>query len=162
MRNSRSGKPLPRMIRLEKSLTGIGGFDEVTNGGLPQGRPTIVCGGPGCGKTMLGVEFLVRGAAQFDEPGVLMAFEESTEDIAKNTASLGFNLKDLIAKRKLEVDYVHIEPSEIHETGEYDLEGLFIRLQHAVDSIKAKRVVLDTLEAVFSGFSNAAILRAEI
>src|SRR5205823_3628332 len=131
MRNNANGGTLGPSETVKKSPTGIPGLDELTLGGLPQGRPTIVCGGPGCGKTMLGVEFLVRGAAQFDEPGVLMAFEESTEDIAKNTASLGFNLKDLIAKRKLEVDYVHIEPSEIHETGEYDLEGLFIRLQHA-------------------------------
>src|SRR5256885_6353648 len=162
MRRNANGRTSTSPGILQKSPTGIAGLDELTFGGLPHGRPTIVCGGPGCGKTMLAVEFLVRGAAQFDEPGVMMAFEESTEDIAKNTASLGFNLKDLIAKRKLEVDYVHIEPSEIQETGEYDLEGLFIRLQHAVDSIKAKRVVLDTLEAVFSGFSNAAILRAEI
>ena len=147
---------------LEKSLTGISGFDEITKGGVPQGRPTIVCGGPGCGKTMFALEFLVRGAMQYDEPGVLMTFEETTEEMTKNVASLGFDLRDLEARKKLFMDYVRIEPTEIQETGEYDLEGLFVRLQHAVDSVGAKRVVLDTLEAVFSGFANTGLLRAEI
>jgi circadian clock protein KaiC len=150
------------MKRLDKSRTGIAGFDELTNGGVPKGRPTIVCGGPGCGKTMLAVEFLVRGATEFNEPGVLMTFEETSEEMSKNVASLGFDLKKLAAQKKLVLEYVRIEPSEIHETGEYDLEGLFIRLQHAVKSIGAKRVVLDTLEAIFSGFSNTGMLRAEI
>jgi circadian clock protein KaiC len=147
---------------LKKSPTGIEGLDEVTGGGLPAGRPTIVCGGPGCGKTMLGIEFLVRGATQFDEAGVFMAFEETPEDITQNVTSLGFDLKDLSARKKLFLDYVYVERSEIQETGDYDLEGLFIRLQHAIDSIGAKRVVLDTLEALFSGFSNQGILRAEL
>jgi len=147
---------------LEKSLTGIGGFDEITKGGVPQGRPTIVCGGAGCGKTMFALEFLVRGAMQYDEPGVLMTFEETTEEMTKNVASLGFDLRDLEARKKLFMDYVRVEPTEIQETGEYDLEGLFVRLQHAVDSVGAKRVVLDTLEAVFSGFRNSGLLRAEI
>ena len=151
-----------RLQPLEKSRTGIGGFDEVTNGGVPKGRPTIVCGGPGCGKTMFAIEFLVRGATQFDEPGVLLTFEETSEEMARNVASLGFDLKDLVARGKLFLDYVRVEPSEIQETGEYDLEGLFVRLQHAVESTGAKRVVLDTLEAVFSGFSNSGILRGEI
>jgi circadian clock protein KaiC len=148
--------------QLEKAPTGIAGFDEITNGGLPKGRPTIVCGGPGCGKTMLAVEFLVRGATQFGEPGVLLTFEETSEEIIKNVASLGFNLKDLVARKKLVIDYVRIEPSEIQETGAYDLEGLFVRLQYAIESIGAKRVALDTLEAIFSGFSNQGVLRAEI
>ena len=148
--------------QLEKTRTGITGFDEITRGGVPKGRPTIICGGPGCGKTMFAVEFLVRGATQFDEPGVLMTFEETAAEMTKNVASLGFDLKDLSARKKLMMDYVRIEPSEIQETGAYDLEGLFIRLQYAVDSIGAKRVVLDTLEAVFSGFSNQGLLRAEI
>jgi circadian clock protein KaiC len=153
----------PRGIQtLEKSLTGISGFDEITKGGVPKGRPTIVCGGPGCGKTMFALEFLVRGAMQYDEPGVLMTFEETSEEMAKNVASLGFDLKDLERRKKLFMDYVRVEPTEIQETGEYDLEGLFVRLQHAVDSVGAKRVVLDTLEAVFSGFSNSGLLRAEI
>ena len=148
--------------QLEKARTGIPGFDEITWGGVPKGRPTIICGGPGCGKTMFAVEFLVRGATQFGEPGVLMTFEETAAEMTKNVASLGFDLKDLSSRRKLTMDYVHIEPSEIQETGSYDLEGLFIRLQYAVDSIGAKRVVLDSLEAVFSGFSNQGLLRAEI
>lgn len=159
VRHSENGKPLPK---LEKALTGITGFDQITNGGLPKGRPTIVCGGPGCGKTMFAMEFLVRGATEFNEPGVLMTFEETGEEITKNVASLGFDLAKLTARKKVVMDYVKIEPAEIQETGAYDLEGLFVRLQYAVDKIGAKRVVLDTLEAVFSGFANAGILRAEI
>src|ERR1700677_4883509 len=147
---------------LEKTPTGILGLDQISGGGLPTGRTTIVCGGPGCGKTMLGLEFLVRGATEFNEPGVLIAFEETPEEMARNVASLGFDLKDLARRKKLSLDFVYLEPSEIQETGEYDLEGLFIRLQHAVDSVGAKRVMLDTLEALFSGFSNPGILRAEI
>jgi circadian clock protein KaiC len=162
MRRNRNGHPGASDARLEKSRTGIAGFDEVTKGGVPKGRPTIVCGGPGCGKTMLGLEFLVRGATQFNEPGVLMTFEETSEEMTKNVASLGFDLKTLAARKKLVLEYVRIEPSEIQETGEYDLEGLFIRLQHAVESIGAKRVMLDTVEAIFSGFSNTGMLRAEI
>ena len=146
---------------VQKSATGIQGLDEITGGGLPQGRTTIVCGGPGCGKTMLGIEFLVRGALQFDEPGVLMAFEETPEDIAKNVASLGFDIEDLAARKKLFLDYISVEPSEMQETGDYDLEGLFLRLQNAVETIGAKRVMFDTLEALFTGFSNPGILRSE-
>jgi circadian clock protein KaiC len=148
--------------QLAKARTGIAGFDEITGGGVPKGRPTIVCGGPGCGKTMFAIEFLVRGATQLGEPGVLLSFEETAEEMTKNVASLGFDLKLLSAKNKLIVDFVRIEPSEIQETGAYDLEGLFIRLQHAVDSTGATRVVLDTLEAIFSGFSNQGLLRAEV
>ena len=158
-RRSGGSRVLPQ---LEKARTGIAGFDEITRGGVPKGRPTIICGGPGCGKTMFAVEFLVRGATQFGEPGVLMTFEETAAEMTKNVASLGFDLNDLSARKKLMIDYVRIEPAEIEETGTYDLEGLFIRLQYAVDSIGAKRVVLDTLEAVFSGFSNQGLLRAEI
>jgi circadian clock protein KaiC len=159
VRQGNSEKPAPK---LEKSLTGIAGFDQITQGGVPKGRPTIVCGGPGCGKTMFAMEFLVRGATQYNEPGVLMTFEETGDEMTKNVASLGFDLKTLVARKKLMMDYVKIEPAEIQETGAYDLEGLFVRLQYAVESIGAKRVVLDTLEAVFSGFSNAGLLRAEI
>src|ERR1700726_1625399 len=148
--------------QLKKAPSGIAGFDEITGGGFPAGRPTIVCGGPGCGKTMFAMEFLIRGATEFGEPGVLMTFEETGEEMSRNVESLGFNLSSLVDKKKLFLDYVRIEPSEIQETGEYDLEGLFVRLQHAVDSIGAKRVVLDTVEAVFSGFSNSGILRGEI
>src|ERR1700676_3793654 len=150
MRKNGHGKASLRMKRLDKSPTGIAGFDELTNGGVPKGRPTIVCGGPGCGKTMLAVEFLVRGATEFNEPGVLMTFEETGGEMSKNVASLGFDLQKLAAKRKLALDYVRIEPSEIQETGEYDLEGLFIRLQHAVESVGAKGVVLTPGEPFFS------------
>jgi circadian clock protein KaiC len=148
--------------QLKKSPSGIAGFDEITDGGLPTGRPTIVCGGPGCGKTMFAMEFLLRGATEFGEPGVLMTFEETGEEMSRNVESLGFNLQSLADKKKLFLDYVRIEPSEIQETGEYDLEGLFVRLQHAVESVGAKRVVLDTMEAIFSGFGNPGMLRAEI
>jgi circadian clock protein KaiC len=147
---------------LPKSPTGILGFDEITSGGLPKGRPTLVCGGAGCGKTLFGIEFLVRGATQFKEPGVLMSFEETAEELSINVASLGFNLEDLILNKKLVLDHVHIERSEIEESGEYDLEGLFIRLGYAIDSIKAKRVVLDTIESLFAGLPNQLILRAEL
>jgi circadian clock protein KaiC len=146
---------------LPKAPSGIRGFDEITNGGFPKGRATIVCGGPGCGKTMLGIEFLVRGALEFNEPGVLMAFEETPQDIAKNVASMGFHIEELAASKKLALDFISVDPSEIAETGDYDLEGLFIRLQDAVDSIGAKRVMFDTVEALFTGFSNPGILRAE-
>jgi KaiC/GvpD/RAD55 family RecA-like ATPase len=126
-----SNTPLP------KARTGISGLDEISGGGLPRGRTTIVCGGPGCGKTMLGMEFLIRGAQEFDEPGVLVAFEETPQEMERNVASLGFDLKTLVDRKKLFLDYIFVEPSEIQETGDYDLEGLFIRLQHAVDSIGA-------------------------
>jgi circadian clock protein KaiC len=147
---------------LPKAPTGIAGVDDISLGGLPRGRPTLVCGGAGCGKTLFAMEFLLRGASEFDEPGVFMAFEETSDDLIQNVRSLGFDLEALIARKKLSVDYVHIERSEIEETGEYDLEGLFIRLGFAIDSIGAKRVVLDTIESLFSGFSNPGILRAEL
>src|SRR5208337_2660693 len=147
---------------LSKCPTGIQGLDEVTDGGLPRGRPTLVCGGAGCGKTLFAAEFLVRGAEQFGEPGVFMSFEETEAELKSNVALLGFNLASLVRRKKLRLDHVYIERSEIQETGEYDLEGLFVRLNHAIDSIGAKRVVLDTLEALFAGLPNEAILRAEL
>jgi circadian clock protein KaiC len=148
--------------QLPKALTGIDGLDEITEGGLPLGRPTLVCGSAGCGKTLLGIEFLVRGIIDYNEPGVLMTFEETADELAANVTSLGFDLKAMQADKKLRVDHVHIDRSEIEETGEYDLEGLFIRLGYAIDSIGAKRVMLDTIEALFSGFPNEAVLRSEI
>jgi circadian clock protein KaiC len=157
--NKSNGK---KINRLQKSPSGIVGLDEITGGGLPKGRPTIVCGGPGCGKTMLATEFLVRGATQFNEPGVFIAFEETPQELTQNVASLGFALDDLVARKKLYLDYIHVERSEIQETGDYDLEGLFIRLDLAIRSVNAKRVVLDTIEALFSGFQNPGILRAEL
>lgn len=147
---------------LQKERTGIRGFDEITRGGLPSGRPTLICGSAGAGKTLFAMEFLVRGATLYDERGVFMSFEESNEELATNVASLGFDLNQLIADKKLVLDYVFIERSEIEETGEYDLEALFLRLGHAIDSIGAKRVVLDTLEALFSALPNEAIIRAEL
>ncbi|MDD5141673.1 MAG: circadian clock protein KaiC [Verrucomicrobiales bacterium] len=154
-------KPSPA-AHLPKCPTGIQGLDEITDGGLPRGRPTLVCGGAGCGKTLLAAEFLVRGAVQFDEPGVFMAFEETEKELTANVASLGFDLAGLVRRKKISLDYVHIEPGEMQESGEYDLEGLFVRLNHAIDSIGAKRVVLDTLEALFAGLRNEAILRSEL
>ncbi|MCX6271926.1 MAG: circadian clock protein KaiC, partial [Bacteroidetes bacterium] len=148
--------------KLLKSPTGIQGFDEITGGGLPTGRPTLICGGAGCGKTLFGMEFLVRGATVFNEPGVFMSFEETNEELIKNVASLGFDLEDLVKHKKIALDHVHIERSEIEETGEYDLEGLFIRLGYAIDSVGAKRVVLDTIESLFAGLPNQLILRAEL
>ena len=148
--------------QLPKSKTGIQGLDEITGGGLPKGRPTLICGGAGCGKTLLAMEFLVRGATQFNEPGIFMAFEENAKDLTKNVASLGFDLKDLIARKKIVLDFVYVGDREIETSGEFDLEGLFIRLGHAIDSIGAKRVVLDTIEALFSRLPNQRILRAEL
>lgn len=147
---------------LPKIPTGIEGLDVITGGGLPKGRPTLVCGSAGCGKTLLAMEFLVRGAAQFHEPGVFLAFEETEAELAQNVASLGFDLPQMVRAKKLLVDYVRVERQEIQETGEYDLEGLFVRLGYAIDSIGAKRVVLDTVEALFGGLSNEAVLRAEL
>ncbi|MDD5249314.1 MAG: circadian clock protein KaiC [Rhodocyclaceae bacterium] len=155
--------PTPKSpATLPKSPTGISGLDEITGGGLPSGRPTLVCGSAGCGKTMLAMEFLVRGATQFGEPGVFMMFEENPQELAANARSLGFDLDELTAQKKLILDHVAIERSEIEETGEYDLEGLFIRLGYAIDSIGAKRMVLDTVEALFAGLPNHAVLRAEL
>lgn len=147
---------------LRKSPTGIAGLDDITHGGLPAGRPTLVCGGPGSGKTLLGISFLVNGAMLYDEPGVLMSFEQSAEELADDVASLGVDLNGLVDQGRLAVDYVRVDRSEIEETGEYDLEGLFVRLSHAVASVNAKRVVLDTIESLFSGLQNESILRAEL
>ena len=147
---------------LSKAATGIKGLDEILDGGVPQGRTTLVCGSAGCGKTLLAAEFLVKGATMFDEPGVFMAFEETEKDLSENVLSLGYDLQVLIREERLLVDYVHIDRENIHETGEYDLEGLFIRLGHAIDTIGARRVVLDTVESLFSGLPNTLILRTEL
>lgn len=162
MAQTRASKNARPAQRLKKTPTGIKGLDEITEGGLPQGRPTLVCGAAGCGKTMLAAEFIVRGAVEYDEPGVIMTFEESTQELVDNLRSLGFDLEKLQRQRKVALDYVRVERNEIQETGEYDLEGLFIRLAYAIDSVGAKRVVLDTIEALFAGLPNQAILRAEL
>src|ERR1700674_3103369 len=147
---------------LSKCPTGIHGLDEITLGGLPRGRPTLVCGSAGCGKTLLGMEFLVRGAMEFGEPGVCLSFEETAEELASNVASLGFDLASLIKRTKLLIDHVYLDRTLIEETGEYDLEALFVRLGHAVDSIGAKRVLLDSVEALFAGLDNESVLRSEL
>jgi circadian clock protein KaiC len=146
---------------LTKVATGIDGFDEITGGGLPEGRPTLVCGGPGCGKTLFALQFLVHGAAR-GESGVFVSFEETDADLLKNAASLGYDLPDLMKRKRLALEYVRVERAEIEETGEYDLEGLFIRIDHALRSIRARRIVLDTIESLFAGLSNAGVLRAEL
>jgi circadian clock protein KaiC len=145
-----------------KTPTGIDGLNEITGGGIPKGRPTLICGSAGCGKSILAMQFLVKGITEYNEPGVYMSFEESGKDLIQNVRSLGFDLEKSIAQKKLKIDHVRVERSEIQETGEFDLEGLFIRLNHAIDSIGAKRVVLDTIESLFSGLNNTAILRSEI
>lgn len=145
-----------------KTSTGVDGLDEITNGGFPQGRPTLICGGAGCGKTLLSMQFLIKGIMDHNEPGVFMSFEEPSDDLTLNVKSLGFDLEKLKKDKKLIVDHVRVERSEIEEAGEYDLDGLFIRLGHAIDSIKAQRVVLDTIESLFAGLDNQAILRAEL
>lgn len=137
-------------------------MDEITGGGLPKGRPTLVAGGAGCGKTLFAMEFLVNGATQYDEPGIFIAFEENAEELAQNVASLGFDVKELTKEKKLIIDYIRIERTEIEESGEYDLDGLFIRLGHAIDTIGAKRVAMDTIEVLFGALKNQNILRAEL
>ncbi len=159
-KSQKPAKPTP--VGLAKSPSGIPGLDQITGGGLPRGRPTLVCGGSGSGKTLLAMEFIVKGAVEYGEPGVFMSFEETAGDLARNVASLGYDLHDLIARKLLVVDSVSIDRSEIEETGEYDLEGLFVRMGLAIDTIGAKRVALDTIEALFAALSNVGILRAEL
>ncbi|MBN1665274.1 MAG: circadian clock protein KaiC [Deltaproteobacteria bacterium] len=158
-RGNSKGKTVNGFI---KTPTGIQGLDEIIGGGLPQGRPTLVCGAAGSGKTLFATEFLVKGATHYNEPGVFMSFEETAEELTQNAASLGFDLNRLSASKRLLLDYVQVERSEIEVTGEYDLEGLFIRLEHAIKSIGAKRVVLDTIESLFAGLPNSLILRSEL
>ena len=153
---------VPARKLFPKTSTGIEGLDEITEGGFPQGRPTLICGSAGCGKTLLSMQFLVKGILDHDEPGVFMSFEEPAKDLITNVRSLGFDLNKMVKGNKLRIDHVHVERSEIQETGEFDLEGIFIRLNYAIDSIGAKRVVLDTIESLFSGIDNATVLRSEI
>jgi len=152
----------PTAVALEKAPTGIDGFDEITGGGLPKGRPTLVCGAAGCGKTLFAMEFLVRGAVQFGEPGVFVAFEENEGELAANMASIGWDLEKLAEEERLYLDHVHIERSEIEEAGEFNLEGLFIRIESGIRAVGAQRIVIDTIETLFGGFSDQGILRSEI
>jgi circadian clock protein KaiC len=154
--------PEDRRQMLPKSPTGIGGFDDVTLGGLPEGRPSLLCGAAGCGKTIFAMTYLVNGALNYGEHGVFIAFEERASDLAANVGSLGYQLTELVAQKKLAIDHVHIERAEIEESGEYDLEGLFVRIGHAIDSVGARRVVIDTIEALFAGLSDTALLRSEL
>jgi circadian clock protein KaiC len=149
-------------LAVAKCPSGLAGFDEITHGGLPRGRPTLICGGPGCGKTLFAMEFLVRGAVDHGESGVFMSFEESPKDLTENVASLAFDLRGLERSRKLAIDYVHVDRNMIVETGEYDLEALFIRLREMISRVNAKRVVIDTLEALYGGLTNTTILRSEL
>ncbi|PBQ30261.1 KaiC 1 [Sphingobacteriaceae bacterium] len=162
MDRSKSQKSKNEKFVFPKTPTGVEGLDEITEGGFPTGRPTLICGGPGCGKTLLSMQFLIKGITDYNEPGVFMSFEEPSKDLSKNVRSLGFDLEKLKSEKRLVVDYVRVERSEIDEAGEYDLDGLFIRLGHAIDTVKAKRVVLDTLESLFAGLDNQGILRAEL
>ena len=155
-------KKQTNLEKLSKTATGIKGFDEITFGGIPTGRPTLICGDAGAGKTLFSIEFIVHGVVDYGEAGVIISFEEKAADIEKNVASLGFDLKKMQRSNQVKIDYVHVERNEIEETGEYDLDGLFIRIGYAIDSIKAKRIVLDTIENLFGGLSNEGILRAEI
>jgi circadian clock protein KaiC len=150
------------MKHLPKTPTGIDGFDELTGGGVPTGRPTLLCGAAGCGKTLFAMTFLVSGAQKYDEPGVFMSFEEHAEDLTANVASLGYDLDALVEQKRLVIDHVVLARNDIEETGDYDLEGLFVRLDYAITSVGAKRVVLDTIETLFSSFSDVGLLRAEL
>lgn len=147
---------------LPKAPTSIQGLDEVTGGGLPKGRPTLVCGGAGCGKTLFAMEFLVHGATQYNEPGVFISFEETEQELNANVASLGFDLESLVKQKKIWLEHVHIERAGIEQSGEFDLEGLFIRIHNAIESIGAKRVVMDTIEILFPGLPRPHKLRAEL
>src|SRR3984893_5317294 len=148
-------------LRLKKAQTGINGFDEITDGGLPKNRPTIICGNTGCGKTVMSMEFLVNGAIKYNEPGVFISFEETDDELATNMESLHFDLGNLIKQKKIYVEYLEIDKAQNVEAGKYDLEGLFVRLQNAINRISAKRVVLDSLDALFYGLDNK-VLRQEI
>ncbi len=159
-----TGKKPVEFVRatLPKAPTSIQGFDEITGGGLPKGRPTLICGGAGCGKTLFAMEFLVRGATLYNEPGVFISFEESEKELTANVASLGFDLKKLVEQKKIWLEHIIIEREEIADDGEYDLKALFVRIHQAIESIGAKRVVLDTIESLFTALPNATAVRTEL
>ena len=162
MRNTPQKQRALHHHQLHKCPTGIKGFDEITEGGLPKNRITLICGNTGCGKTLLGIDFLINGATNYNEPGIFMSFEETEDELYKNVASLNLDLHGLVARKKILIEYVLLERRDIQESGEFNLEGLFIRLEHAIDAIDAKRVVLDSIESLFAGVTDAGILRLEI
>src|SRR6185312_12833066 len=155
-------KRKPKLTTIRKCLTGIPGLDQITQGGLPRDRTTLVCGTAGCGKTLFGMQFLVNGIEQYGEAGAFIAFEETSDDLVKNVASLGYDLDELVSSGKLALDHIRVERNEIEESGEYNLDGLFMRLELAIRSVRAKRVVIDTLETLFGGLNNYAVLRSEL
>jgi len=157
-----TAKQTKALHQMHKCPTGITGFDEITEGGLPQNRITLICGGTGSGKTLLGIDFLINGATNYSEPGIFMSFEETEEELYKNVASLNLDLQGLVSHKKLLLEYVLLERRDMQDKGDFNLEGLFIRLEHAIDSIGAKRVVLDSTESLFAGVTDAGILRLEI
>ncbi|HVR76544.1 MAG TPA: ATPase domain-containing protein, partial [Planctomycetota bacterium] len=154
-------KPASNHGRLQKCATGIKGFDEITEGGLPRDRITLICGGPGCGKTLFGVDFLIHGATRYAEPGIFMSFDETEDELYKDVASLNLDLQGLAARKKIHMDHVLLERRDIEEK-DFNIEGIFVRLEHAIRSIGAKRVVLDSLESLFAGISDAGLLRLEL
>ncbi len=162
MRNTPQKQRAVHQHQLHKCPTGIKGFDEITEGGLPKNRITLICGNTGCGKTLLGIDFLINGATKYNEPGIFMSFEETEDELYKNVASLNLDLHGLVARKKILIEYVLLERRDIQESGEFNLEGLFIRLEHAIDAIDAKRVVLDSIESLFAGVTDVGILRLEI
>jgi len=157
-----TAKQTKALHQMHKCPTGITGFDEITGGGLPQNRITLICGGTGSGKTLLGIDFLINGATNYSEPGIFMSFEETEEELYKNVASLNLDLQGLVSHKKLLLEFVLLERRDMQDKGDFNLEGLFIRLEHAIDSIGAKRVVLDSTESLFAGVTDAGILRLEI
>jgi circadian clock protein KaiC len=154
-------KNVSQSKHLEKCLTGIKGLDEVTEGGFPKNKTTLVSGGAGSGKTLLGIDFLIKGASDFNEPGVFMSFEETAEDLYQDVASLSLDLSGLVSRKKIHIEHVILDRKDIREA-DFNLEGVLVRLEHAIDSIGAKRVVLDSIESPFAGIADAGILRIEI
>ena len=151
-------KLIPSPKQLQKCPTGIKSFDEITEGGLPKNRTTLISGGAGSGKTLLGIDFLISGAVKFKEPGVFMSFEETEGELYADVASLNLDLKGLVSRKQILIEHVLLDRKDIQET-DFNLEGLFVRLERAIESIGAKRVVLDSIESIFAGITDVGILR---
>ena len=161
MKENIKKKNIPKLNKLHKCLTGIKGFDEVTEGGLPKNRITLISGGAGSGKTLFGIDFLINGALNYKEHGVFMSFEETPDELYKDVASLNLDLKVLVSQKKIALEHVVLERKDVQEK-DFNLEGLLIRLEHAIESVNAKRVVLDSIESLFAGITDNGILRLEI